>query len=688
MHEIYTLKNDNIVFSIDESGCVTDLKYNSLDHFNFASGSFFWRIIYSLNEELEKELFPDPSLVRIQQTSPDSLRIFYKNQISDGFLSVTLSCRLENKRLVFDSELNNTANNVVLREFQFPLLKNIALPEKNEMYWSASAGGRFGNLRALLDSCHTQYMAQDDKAVELSQLYPGVCGMNFFLMNDGTRGLYLGSHDPTQQYTLHLFRKRGQEIDVTMVKYPFLNTKESKQINGYVLAPYCGTWRTGADFYRKWAESWWKPGQKPDSVLQMNAWHRLILRHQYGETLFSYHDLPRILQSGLQAGIDTLFLFGWQRAGHDAGYPEYECDPAQGGFPALKEQIAAFRRGGGKLILYFNGQLIDTDTEFYRTTGKKISIKRRNLQEHQEVYPFGGPGTALRRFGNKTFVTACPACREWEMQLKKLIDLAVGLETDGVFFDQLGWISLPCWDPSHGHPVPFMEIMKSKADMIGRLRSYLKSKAPQMSLGIEWFSDLTAQHVDFVHNISGGTHVLNANWAQLEQKPVTDSFMEFTRYTFPEVVLTDRDIRDDSDIERRVNWALLRGFRSDVEIHRCRALIDETPNYQNYLTKANHFRSRNRDLILNGRFLEHQSFSCDSGELYYSVFSTATEYGVLLTQNHKSCVSALISSELDSLEYTGSDCIGEAECKMVSPCSCNVTIKKNAVLLIRFRRLE
>ena len=106
----------------------------------------------------------------------------------------------------------------------------------------------------------------------------------------------------------------------------------------------------------------------------MNGWHRLILRHQYGRQLFHYRDLPDILKSGLAAGIDTLFLFGWHAGGHDSCYPEYDFAEDEGGHDELKKQIAAFQAGGGHVILYYNRQLTDTATRFYETAGKGVSV--------------------------------------------------------------------------------------------------------------------------------------------------------------------------------------------------------------------------------------------------------------------------------------------------------------------------
>lgn len=91
--------------------------------------------------------------------------------------------------------------------------------------------------------------------------------------------------------------------------------------------------------------------------------------------------------------------------------------------------------------------------------------------------------------------------------------------------------------------------------MVKQLRAYVKSRNPEMSFGIEWFNDVTGFHADYIHNIFDSGNPFHCP--------------EFVRYLFPELVTTDRCIRDDRDIERRVNLAIRLGLRSDVEIYRC-----------------------------------------------------------------------------------------------------------------------
>ena len=632
---MHLLENDLIKLSIDEKGCLQELT-NLKNGCNYAGGLGLWRLIYQHEEVLEEEITSEDCIPEISQTT-DVLTIkyaFISSEAGTEAFALTITARLKNDEVHFDAKLANNSDEAVIREFQFPFVKNINLQSDQNFYWSLLGGQRIKDINGEINKHHTRYIGQDNKAVEMSLLYPGFGATNCFAFANEDAGLYFGSHDTTFQNTLHLLRKRKDEIDPCMVKYPFLRPGEKLQQSGYVLSPYVGNWHVAAKKYRNWTDSWFQVNDKPKSILNSNGWHRIIFRHQYGKIIFRHDQMPEILKSGLEANIDTLFMFGWTKEGHDAGEPEYNFDESQGGHDALKQHIKEFREGGGKVIIYYNGQLINTDTEFYRIKGKKISVKNMDGSEHMEWYPFGGDGTALRQFGNKSFVTACPGCNEWLEHLKLLIDRAIDLEVDGVFFDQMGWTSRPCFDKSHGHPTPFMTAVAAKAEMLRQMREYIKFQRPEMSFGIEWLSDLTAQHVDFIHNIVGSTEAVN-DWEKLGEKPDIPLFPEWFRYIFPEVITTDRDIRDDIDIERRVNMALLRGFRSDVEIYRCRAIIDETPHYKAYLAKANQLRDKYRDIILNGTFQDTDGFILSNRELFASAFTSGNRMAVLLTQSHK-----------------------------------------------------
>lgn len=679
------LKNAGIRLALDDRGNIQKLT-NLETGREYAGKEGLWRMIYSRGTDLERELSAENCRVSIQKLSEEKLLLTYtqmKDNTDTVDIRLSVLIELREDELHLKADLENHTPSEILREFQFPMLKNVRLRPQSKLIWSACGGACHKNIPAMVQSGFSCYMAQDNKAIEKSVLYPGRASTNSYVIDDGANSLYLGSHDESFQNTLHLLRKRGEKIDLAMVKYPYLKPGEKKSCPEYVISLYSGDWHRGALKYRKWADSWYHPQKPADSILGSNGWQRIIMRHQYGELLYKYTDMPRILRSGLKGDIDTLFLFGWFLEGHDAGYPEYHDEEAQGGKEALKQQIAEFRRNGGKVILYYNGQLIDKATEFYKTVGKRISIKNQSGDEHIEYYKFGGNGTALRLYGNKVFVTACHACGEWLEHLKKLADRAIELGCDGVFFDQLGFTSEACFDPSHGHPVPLMNPMEAKRRELKHLRDYIKSRAPQMSLGIEWISDPTSQYADYIHNISGAASALN-NWETTGEKPEIADFPQWNRYIFPEVITTDREIRDDTDIPRRVNMALVYGFRSDVEIYRCRGLLDDAPVYQDYLARAGRIRDKYRNLILNGKFIDHDLIQCDNEEIFYSVFLHENQIAVVATQPHLPETSVTIKAGAE-YRFLEADGLGEYEVEAENS-TATVTLKQNGLAVILFEK--
>lgn len=117
-------------------------------------------------------------------------------------------------------------------------------------------------------------------------------------------------------------------------------------------------------------------------------------------------------------------------------------------------------------------------------------------------------------------------------------------------------------------------------------------------------------------------------------KPRLSGFVEWFRYAFPEVIVSDREIRDDSDVERRVNHALLLGLRSDVEIYRCRGTIADAPAYRAYLTRADALRDQYADLLLAGRYCDTDHFRGSNGEIEGRSFVRGNRMAVVVTQSH------------------------------------------------------
>ncbi len=681
---MYRMENEFITLEMDENGILQELRNRKTGR-NLLRPHQLLRLILGDSGCLELDAVPAGRPEVQCEAGRVSLKYSAVECEERGTIpiAVSLSAELCGDEIHWGIALENRSQEQVVREVHYPIL-SIRDPEPPmAAITSERVSERLENLPAQIRSCFTHYMAPDQKYIRRTALYPGrAASMNCFALDWGNEGLYYGCHDSTFELTGQVFElERQKSVNMYVVRYPFLKADGSWRECNIVTAPYSGSWTVCAEKYRKWADGWFTPPQIPDHVAHSSGWQRIILHHQYGEYLFPYEKLEQAYDDAAKAGIDTLFLFGWTAAGMDSGYPVYSADPKLGGVKTLKENIRKVQAKGGKVILYFNGQLIDVESDYYRSgEGARVAIKRADGTEHRESYNFTNGGTFLRAFVNKTFVVACPACRSWLEILKRHVDFAVELGVDSVFFDQLGLLSYPCCDPSHGHPVPYTGIMQGKREMLKELYEYAKSRNPEMGVGIECTTDQTLQYTDFVHIFGFPAGVWNSDWREKGEKPRTLSASYLFKAAFPEAVISNRNIRDDSDVEFPVNQMLLLGSRSDVEIYRCRATIAETPHYQAYLAKANALRERFGRLLYDGTFRAETFHRVSNPEIQTNSFLLGDELAVLLTQSSRELARTEVAApgfHLERLDSVSGDVTMEDGV---------VTIPRNGFAVLLYRR--
>lgn len=517
---------------------------------------------------------------------------------------IELRFTLEADRVVCEAQLDNRSD-LVIEEFWFPWVgpfRSLAAdPARDTLILPDGFGRRVTNPAAYVAGKHTGYMAPDQRRVLACGHYPGGwMTMGWFGFYGGGKALGLLSLDDTFQTTgLNIARDTPSGLlSAGFVRYPFLKRGPWRSPRS-VLRLHRGDWHDDARSYRRWVDAtWWSQSPRPQWVDQMHGWQRIIMKHQYGEIFYRYRDLVDVFEGGKPYGITTLLVFGWFRGGHDNGYPDYEADDELGGAAALREAITAIQRRGGRVILYANGHLIDVDTEYYRTVGKRICLKTSQGSEYREAYKFAGDGTYLRMFGAREFVAGCQSTPEWRQRLIEIGHTMASFGADGLFFDQMGGhVPYLCFDPSHPHAGPALAQGPGKNANLAAMRQALIAGHPDRAFGTELVSDCLDRHVDFVHTATFGA------------APSADAAPEVFRYTFPEILLSSREIRDERDHERRMNWTFLYGWRFDVEIWRCRGDLRQAPAYGAYMAKLIALRNRWPELLMTGRFMDEDFFT-------------------------------------------------------------------------------
>ena len=609
----YSLSNANIGVEIGEDGSLLSLR-NIRTGQDYASGAYLWRLYFDAPYEKEIQITGEGQTPVVSCT-PDAITIVYDRLFVRGAsveMRLTLKVMLEEDKVRFASELSNAEPHTVVRELQYPLVRGAKLPTDHKLYTSEAGGQLFDNpVKAISGISSSPYKKPEQIFRQKDVKYGAKVFMNCFGLFGENQGLYFGSHDDSFQDTWHGMRAYKDDkgrftcLEFGFYKYPHCFCGESWSCSANVVAPYSGSWHTASRIYRDWVDTWWDHRATPKWVLGMPSWQRVIFKHQYGEYFFKYPDINgKVDEAGRSVGCNTLFLFGWWAEGMDHGNPDYSPDETQGGDAALKEQIALYQSRGNHLILYYNGKLIDRESRFYKSgMGPKVCRHDNTGSEILERYKFTGQGTWLGEYDQRTFAVATMMDHEWNKVLFALQDRAHELGAHSVFYDQLGYIEKEStnWDTSREYPVPDVYGIRKRAECLKLLRDRYAAADPDFALGAEGTVDALCQYCDYTHGY-----------------PANDGperWINFFRYTFPEIVFTERGQRDDADAERHVNNSVLDGQRNDIEIFRCRDLISAAPGYQAYLAQANAIKLKFKECLMEGRYNDVFGFSCSNRKL-------------------------------------------------------------------------
>ena len=631
LHQAVILQ-DGICAAVDYDNGNLMFLSSKPDGYNYAGGKALWRLYYNTPERKEIELTGEDAVPEVSMVK-DTIHLDYGSVGGKAF-SIHLRIWGENGQLHFGAQVENREPHTVIRELQYPLIGHLQIPADYRLLTTHTGGQIFDNPVWKISNVDTRalYMTPAQKFRQYDLQYPRNAASNCFAFVGPENGLYFGSHDTSLQQTWHGLRTYPDEgtightttdfkhLEAGFYRYPNAMYGDSWENDASVIVPYDADWTATSRIYRQWADTWWKHGPVPQWVQDMTGWQRIIFKHQYGEYLRNYSDLPgRIASVGESVGCNAVLAFGWWKEGMDNGYPNYTVDDTQGGDEAWKAAIAEYRSKGNRLLLYYNGRLIDVESDFYRSGGGPRVANRDNTgREFTEHYKFTGEGTTLGYYDSRTFVIADMSKRLWRDQLVAWADRAMSYGADAVFYDQLGVAEeFPNWDLSREYPVQDVFTGAYKADALREIRDHIKARNPEFALGTEWLSDCTSQFCDFVHIV--------------EFTALPESFPEWFRYTFPEVVWSDRCVRDDNDVPRRVNNTLLKGLRNDIEVFRCRGLIDETPVYQVHLAKINALRHAWPDLLLEGRYTAMDGFTCSNAALTARSYTAGDRIAVVVT---------------------------------------------------------
>ena len=607
---LYELEGKAMRYALDENARVVSVYNRFTAHEYVHEKGDLWKLIYREGERTEIPVYSTGQAFACHREEK-RLTLVYHGLRGDGrMLDVDLKILLDmdDRGLTARAEIENHEAGIQVMELSLTAVSGVRSlggePEKDAIAWPLQMGIRVSN-PAYSDlsvfSGFRKYERHDQFHTDLDNPYPGGMSMQWYDWYNDQEGLYVGSHDLTH-HTICMHVERDVKTCVLRMgvnRYPMLEKGESWQSAPTVYWPHRGDWHQGARFYREFmleSGNWQAPDQ-PGWARDFSGWLRLIFKQHHGECNWTFSDIPRLYDEAEAAGMKTIFLLGWEKGGFARMWPDYVVDDRMGGEETLKKGIEYVHGKGGRVIMFLSYALLDHQSDFYRREGgAQCTIKSMWGEEIPFAETYCGEGT-YRKIPNPPMpmYLSCPGSDLWQQKMIASANTCLDLGADGVLYDIGGHLPFFCYDPSHHHQKP-SHSHERKAERYKGLRENVKKRGGDHAVLQEHVVDVLSQHMDICQSVNSC------------KQP--QDMVEMFRYTFPELIITNRECgQDESDYRNDVNRTALLGLRYDMTIYRCCGSLSDIPRYAAYLKKVNSLRSRHGDTLLRGRFVDEDGFT-------------------------------------------------------------------------------
>jgi uncharacterized protein DUF6259 len=362
------------------------------------------------------------------------------------------------------------------------------------------------------------YISAGDDEVAYS--YPSIMAMQFMLLHNPGRTLYLASYaadDSTKAFAARVLGKH--ELAMMIHHYPFASgaTWTSPPCSLSVLP---GGWHAAADLYASHMRSVLTPATVPEWMREnFHGWIEINMKQHGRAPAYSFADLPRLYRERVSpTGVNVLQVAGWANKAFDQNYPDYRPNPELGTPEELRAASEEIRALGGRLQLYTNFRLVDPDSDFYRAGGYQCLC----LDERGEplIENYGTPAD---------FRVACPSCEAYADHLIGEVECMIrdygarAMQTDQVSCNLCPF----CFDERHPHSTPAANFLPGMEALLRRLREMHQRLDPEFYVWAEGCHERFGQYYD-VHQ----GHGEDFSWAI--GAPVPELFP----YVYPDALVT------------------------------------------------------------------------------------------------------------------------------------------------------
>ena len=585
---MFKLKNNFIEAVFDNEARLVSLKRKGGENILTRTADEGFRAVMAFvkKERLENLAVGSRQQWRVNSTSKKLEYVTDSLVYSDGLrddnvapCKVVLRVELEGEALVFTSEVENGTEAHFI-DFEFPRvgeLKDLGdgIPT---LFTPIESGRAIVNPGARVSNSDSR----EQKANTLEFIYPGLIAMQWIALCGKRNCLFLEGNDETFSATAYrIVGRLGGNGAMTLVvdRFASVNPHTSVSHSPVKVKFYEGDWRRGAAEYAEWLRPYRPQHTIPQWVMDMQGYYLVINKQQSGYELWPYKALPELFRYAQECGCDTLGLFGWFEGGHDNRYPDQEVSRTLGGSAALKKNIREVQKAGGHVTLYFQGHLIDLNSDYYKHDDSKSTLRTIWGQEYVEFYDKPHQSGYLADFSHKCFALACPSYQKWRDFMVEREDWLASFGADGTLYDQIGGIPpYVCFAKNHKHDgdSPARAMSGGRRKLLDALQAHSKEISPDFVFATEHLTDIYSCYLDFLHGIDVNPLEQGMEARSKEHPELGGEYSvpQIFRASFPEVKVTIRNPRPYMS-RRYVNFAFAHSFLLEQEL-RYRADVDDT----------------------------------------------------------------------------------------------------------------
>jgi hypothetical protein len=504
--EKYELKTKDATLTIDQKGNLKIVTDKEQIVQVSTSINKLWKIVLKNDLNGKEYVFVPDQTIKLTKTE-NTLHLVKDNFSSENVVlpvKAEFVISVKDDAFCFSGFLKSNSKEWAFKNVIFPVLSGIKPGDKNvKIYWPETLG-----------QCFDDPQTFGSRSFE----YPGNDGtMQWYSINTAEGGIYIGSHDSLQgskKFSLN-YNKSDRSFD-TNIGFPVFTTQFV--IPDVMFKTYQGSWYNASKFYRGWYDKNFKIASVSKWAQNSAGYMLNIFKQQNGEVMYDYKDLDRICNVADNLNFNLVGIWGRGVGGHDRLYPNYMPDNLMGGREEMKNAIDRAHKRGFKIIVYSNGTIMDTSTDFYIYNGIETLLLNDKKQPVLEFYVKHDNTTPV------IFALGCPGSALWR---KTILDLALDAQSLGVdafYIDEVAWRGpLMCYSTHHDHQLPQEAFTKYRVMMMHDIREKLKKIDPEFVIMTEGINDALLVDVDLFQGVPGN---INAPYC----------FPEMFRYTFPEAI--------------------------------------------------------------------------------------------------------------------------------------------------------